>query len=205
MSTRSDTPVFCDESGTRSALLQWGARSAVLLVLLLCAGLALTLDTQVRLPGLSRLLPSNGIGFGQPKGPAAVAVPADRKAHPTVRERGLIATDTDDRRVPATVTETQPTTTPPTTAARKAATTTPPPAAITTPAAKPTPAEPTARAQRQPPPGQTRKPAPPSAHPTGPPNSNANGNGQGNGLAKGKDKNKKDGVPPAPGAAPTIP
>ena len=87
MSMRSDTPVFCDESGTRSAILQWSARGAVLLVLLLCTGLALTLDTQVRLPGLSRFLQSSDIGFGRPQGPATVAVPADLECAPR-RTRG---------------------------------------------------------------------------------------------------------------------
>jgi hypothetical protein len=55
--TRSNTPVFCDESGVRSIVVQWGGRGIGLLLLLLCAGLALTLQTRVEVPGLSRLLP----------------------------------------------------------------------------------------------------------------------------------------------------
>jgi hypothetical protein len=55
--TRSNTPVFCDESGVRSVVVQWGGRGIGLLLLLLCAGLALTLQTRVEVPGLSRLLP----------------------------------------------------------------------------------------------------------------------------------------------------
>ena len=62
MGTRSNTPVFCDQSGVRSRVLQWGGRSVALLVLLLCAGLALTLDTRVEVPGLSRLLSATEIG-----------------------------------------------------------------------------------------------------------------------------------------------
>jgi hypothetical protein len=54
--TRSSTPVFCDESGVRSVVMQWGGRSLGLLLLLLCAGLALTLQTRVEVPGLIRLL-----------------------------------------------------------------------------------------------------------------------------------------------------
>jgi hypothetical protein len=56
------TPVFCDESGVRSVLMQWGGRAAGLLVLLLFAGLALTLQTRVEVPGLSRLLPATLVG-----------------------------------------------------------------------------------------------------------------------------------------------
>ena len=208
MSTRSDTPVFCDESGTRSAILQWSARGAVLLVLLLCMGLALTLDTQVRLPGLSRLLQSTDIGFGRPQGPATVAVPADPKAPPAVREVELITADTDDRTTIASDTEKRSATTSPTTAARKAgATTSPaakPTAHATSPvAAPPAPApEPTTSAQRHHP-GQVSKPPPSRAQPTTPADSRANGHGQDNGLAKGK--GKEDEVPAAPGADPTIP
>ena len=206
MSTRSDTPVFCDESGTRSAILQWSARGAVLLVLLLCTGLALTLDTQVRLPGLSRLLQSSDIGFGRPHGPATVAVPADPEARPAVREDELITTDTDDRPIIPSDTEKRSATTSPTTAARKAgATTSPaakPTAHATSPVSTPPAPEPTTSVQRQPP-GQVRKPPPSRAQPTTPADSRANGNGQDNGLAKGK--GKKDEVPQAPGADPTIP
>lgn len=203
MSTRSDTPVFCDESGTRSAFVQWSARGAILLVLLLCVGLALTLDTQVRLPGLSRLLPSGDIGFGRPAGPATVAVPADPPAHPTVRESGLVATDTERG---STITS-------PTTAAeRKAQGTTPPevttrptrsPRAQATPRS-PTPpaAEPTTGPQRQPP-GQTKKAASPTGKPTSPADSSANGHGQGSGSANDKG-NKPEGRPVAR-AAPQVP
>jgi hypothetical protein len=56
--TRSNAPVFCDQSGVRSVVVQWGFRSVGLLVLLLCAGLALTLETRVDVPGLSRLIPA---------------------------------------------------------------------------------------------------------------------------------------------------
>jgi hypothetical protein len=217
--------VFCDESGTRSAFLQWGVRGAVLLVLLLCAGLVLTLDTQVRLPGLSRLLPSSDIGFGRPKGPARVAVPDDPKARPTVAVDHPLATDPDDPQLPGT--DKPSATTSPTTAARKAVANTPPmsiptPAATVPPAARPRtratapaatpPASDPTRGQRQPP-GQAKKTTPPSARPsarppsaqpTGPADARARGNGQGNnGLAKGKAE--KPEVPPVPGAAPTIP
>ena len=57
MGTRSNTPVFCDESGVRSVVVQWGGRGIGLLLLLLCAGLALTLQIRVEVPGLSQLLP----------------------------------------------------------------------------------------------------------------------------------------------------
>ena len=62
---RPDTPVFCDQSGVRSVVVQWGGRSIGLLLLLLCAGLALTLQTRVEVPGLSRLLPPGGNGLGE--------------------------------------------------------------------------------------------------------------------------------------------
>jgi hypothetical protein len=63
VSTRSNTPVFCDESGVRSVVMQWGGRGlGLLLILLLCAGLALTLATRVEVPGLSRLHPGAGGG-----------------------------------------------------------------------------------------------------------------------------------------------
>ena len=204
MSTRSDTPVFCDESGTRSAILQWSARGAVLLVLLLCTGLALTLDTQVRLPGLSRLLQSSGIGLGRSQGPATVAVPADPEARPAVREDELITSDTDDRPISGSDTEKRSATTSPTTAARKAGATTSPAAKPTAHATSPvSPApEPTTSVQRRPT-AQVTKPPPSRPQPTTPADSRANGNGQDNGLAKGK--GKKDEVPQAPGADPTIP
>jgi hypothetical protein len=38
--------------------MQWSGRGIGLLLLLLCAGLALTLETRVEVPGLSRLLPT---------------------------------------------------------------------------------------------------------------------------------------------------
>jgi hypothetical protein len=38
--------------------MQWGGRGIGLLLLLLCAGLALTLQTRVEIPGLSQLLPT---------------------------------------------------------------------------------------------------------------------------------------------------
>jgi hypothetical protein len=60
--TRTNSPVFCDESGARSVLMQWGGRGAGLLLLLLFAGLALALQTRVDIPGLSRLLPEAGTG-----------------------------------------------------------------------------------------------------------------------------------------------
>ena len=206
MSTRSDTPVFCDGSGTRSAILQWSARGAVLLVLLLGTGLALTLDTHVQLPGLSRLLPSSEVGFGRPQGPATVAVPDDPKVRPAVREDELIISDTDDRRRAKSDPEKRSATTSPTTAARKTgATTSPaakPTARATSPVSTPPAPEPTASVQGQPP-GQVGKTAPPRVQPTTPADSRANGNGQDNGLAKGK--GKKDEVPQAPGADPTIP
>jgi hypothetical protein len=75
--TRSDNPVFCDQSGTRSVVLQWSGRGVALLLLLLCAGLALTLDTRVEVPVLKRLLPAGGWGselFDAPK-------PRDRPPH----------------------------------------------------------------------------------------------------------------------------
>jgi hypothetical protein len=56
---RSDTtPVFCDQSGVRSVVLQWGGRGIGLLLLLLGVGLALTLQTRIEVPGLSQLLPT---------------------------------------------------------------------------------------------------------------------------------------------------
>ena len=70
MGTRSDNSVFCDQSGTRSFVLQWSGRGVALILLLLCAGLALTLDTRVEVPVLSRLLPAGGLGselFDAPK------------------------------------------------------------------------------------------------------------------------------------------
>jgi hypothetical protein len=60
--SRSHTPVFCDQSGLRSMVLQWGGRGIGLLLLLLCAGLAMTLNTRVEVPGLNRLLPETGSG-----------------------------------------------------------------------------------------------------------------------------------------------
>jgi hypothetical protein len=54
--TRSTTPVFCDQSGVRSTVLQWGGRGIGLLLLLLCAALGLTVGTRVEIPGLTRLL-----------------------------------------------------------------------------------------------------------------------------------------------------
>lgn len=45
--------------------MQWGGRGIGLLLLLLCAGLALTLQTRVEVPGLSRLLPVSRNGFGE--------------------------------------------------------------------------------------------------------------------------------------------
>ena len=172
------------------------------MVLLLCAGLALTLDTQVRLPGLSRLLPPSTIGFGRPSGPATVAVPADQKARQLVNERPM--TDTDDRQVRASDSEKRsagirkaPTNPPRRTAAK-------PSPRATAPASTPPAAESTPPDTRQPP-GRVKRTTPPSAQPTNPGNSNANDNGQGNGLAKGKAKGKKDAAPPVRGADPTMP
>jgi hypothetical protein len=57
VSTRSNTPGFCDESGVRSVVMQWAGRGIGLLLLLLCAGLALTLQSRVQVSGLRQLLP----------------------------------------------------------------------------------------------------------------------------------------------------
>jgi hypothetical protein len=57
---RSNTPVFCDQLGARSAVLQWSGSGSAFSAS--CPALALTLATRVEVPGLSRLLPGGGGG-----------------------------------------------------------------------------------------------------------------------------------------------
>jgi hypothetical protein len=52
---RPHAPVFTDDSGVRRVTVQWGGRVIALTCVALWAALALTLGTQVSLPGLDRL------------------------------------------------------------------------------------------------------------------------------------------------------
>ena len=55
MIARPHAPVFTDDSGVRRVTVQWGGRVIALACVALWAALALTLGTQVSLPGLDRL------------------------------------------------------------------------------------------------------------------------------------------------------
>jgi hypothetical protein len=58
-----DRPVFTDETGRRAEVLQWGGRGFCLVGAVLCAALAVTLQTHVFLPSLEKafLVSSEGL------------------------------------------------------------------------------------------------------------------------------------------------
>jgi hypothetical protein len=49
-----DRPVFTDDTGRRAGVLQWGSRGFCLMGAVLCAALAVTLQTRVLLPSLEK-------------------------------------------------------------------------------------------------------------------------------------------------------
>jgi hypothetical protein len=55
LAPQPDTPVFTDETGRRAEVLQWGGRGFCLMAAVLCAALALTLQTHVFLPSLEKV------------------------------------------------------------------------------------------------------------------------------------------------------
>jgi hypothetical protein len=69
LAPQPDRPVFTDESGRRAEVFQWGGRGFCLMGAVLCAALAVTLQTRVFLPSLEnaflgsseRLAPAAGI------------------------------------------------------------------------------------------------------------------------------------------------
>ena len=75
--------------------MQWGGRGIGLLLLLLFAGLALTLETRVELPGLSRLLPAAGGGSELFDAPAR----RDGPNRQLVREGKVIVPNTSNQPV----------------------------------------------------------------------------------------------------------
>jgi hypothetical protein len=86
---RPHTPVFTDDSGGRMVTVQWGGRVIAVACVALWAALALTLGTQVSLPGLDRMPSlSDGLRRAIFPDPRMDAVPdADRRAV----ERGLVS------------------------------------------------------------------------------------------------------------------
>jgi hypothetical protein len=62
-----DRPVFTDDTGRRAELLQWGGRGFCLMGAVLCAALAVTLQTHVFLPSLEKAF----LGSSEGRTPAA--------------------------------------------------------------------------------------------------------------------------------------
>jgi hypothetical protein len=67
LAPQPDRPVFTDDTGRRAEVLQWGGRGFCLMCAVLCAALAVTLQTRVFLPSLEKAF----LGSGEGHKPAA--------------------------------------------------------------------------------------------------------------------------------------
>ena len=98
---RPHAPVFTDDSGVRRVTVQWGGRAIAVACVALWAALALTLGTQVSLPGLDRM-PSLSDGIRRVMFPDSrmKAVPdADRRPVERVLVSGVEIARTSPRPV----------------------------------------------------------------------------------------------------------
>jgi hypothetical protein len=77
LAPQPDTPVFTDETGRRAEVLQWGGRGFCLMAAVLCAALALTLQTHVFLPSLEKVFLGSSDRLGPARGGISHTLGAD--------------------------------------------------------------------------------------------------------------------------------